>query len=168
MFGSTGLGRKEKCRALQLTVRRILALCQAADENGLTFYYRAAMLGKLYRFLVEQELLCGEVPFEPSRPLAFFPGTFDPFTLSHKGIVRAIRDEGFEVLLAIDEFSWSKRTQPYRIRREIAAMSNSWATGSIRWEMSRLASTASRMRVELISSSSSGSVSSSTWPLMHP
>lgn len=123
VFGSTGLGRKEKCRALQLTVRRILALCQAADENGLTFYYRAAMLGKLYRFLVEQELLCGEVPFEPSRPLAFFPGTFDPFTLSHKGIVRAIRDEGFEVLLAIDEFSWSKRTQPYRIRREIAAMS---------------------------------------------
>ena len=123
VFGSTGLGRKEKCRALQLTVRRILALCQAADENGLTFYYRAAMLGKLYRFLVEQELLCREVPFEPSRPLAFFPGTFDPFTLSHKGIVRAIRDEGFEVLLAIDEFSWSKRTQPYRIRREIAAMS---------------------------------------------
>ncbi len=123
VFGSAGLGRPEKCRALQLTVRRILALCQAADENGLTFYYRAAMLGKLYRFLVEQELLCGGMDFEPARPIAFFPGTFDPFTLSHKGIVRAIRDAGFEVLLAIDEFSWSKRTQPYRIRREIAAMS---------------------------------------------
>ena len=27
------------------------------------------------------------------------------------------------MLLAIDEFSWSKRTQPYRVRREIAAMS---------------------------------------------
>lgn len=27
------------------------------------------------------------------------------------------------MLLAIDEFSWSKRTQPYRIRRRIAAMS---------------------------------------------
>ena len=48
---------------------------------------------------------------------------FRSFTLSHKGIVRAIRDLGFEVLLAIDEFSWSKRTQPYRIRRRIAAMS---------------------------------------------
>ena len=54
--------------------------------------------------------------------MAFFPGTFDPFTLSHKGIVRAIRDQGFEVLLAIDEFSWSKKTQPYRLRRRIAAM----------------------------------------------
>lgn len=123
VFGSGSLGRQEKCRALQLTVRRILALCEAADENGLTFYYRAAMLGKLYRFLVEQELLQGGIAFEPPRPIAFFPGTFDPFTLSHKGIVRSIRDAGFEVLLAIDEFSWSKRTQPYRIRREIAAMS---------------------------------------------
>ena len=53
---------------------------------------------------------------------ALFPGTFDPFTLSHKGIVRAIRDRGFEVLLAIDEFSWSKRTQPYRIRRRMGML----------------------------------------------
>ena len=60
--------------------------------------------------------------FGAPRPVAFFPGTFDPFTLSHKGIVRAIRDQGFEVLLAIDEFSWSKKTQPYRLRRRIAAM----------------------------------------------
>ena len=30
--------------------------------------------------------------------------------------------KGFEVLLAIDEFSWSKKTQPYRLRRRIAAM----------------------------------------------
>ena len=79
--------------------------------------------GQALPALVEQELLCGGVSFSPPRPVAFFPGTFDPFTLSHKGIVRAIRDEGFEVLLAIDEFSWSKRTQPYRVRREIAAMS---------------------------------------------
>ena len=27
--------------------------------------------------------------------------------------------KGFEVLLAIDEFSWSKKTQPYRLRRRI-------------------------------------------------
>ena len=55
--------------------------------------------------------------------MAFFPGTFDPFTLSHKGIVRAIRDLGYEVMLAIDEFSWSKKTQPHRVRRRIARLS---------------------------------------------
>lgn len=73
--------------------------------------------------LLTAQRLRGGFTFEAPRPIAFFPGTFDPFTLSHKAIVRTIRDRGFEVLLAIDEFSWSKRTQPYRIRRRIAAMS---------------------------------------------
>ncbi len=58
-----------------------------------------------------------------NRHIAFFPGTFDPFSLSHKGIVQAIRDEGFEVYLAIDEFSWSKKTQPRMIRRQDNIMS---------------------------------------------
>lgn len=80
------------------------------------------MLGKLYRFITEERLFHKGFDFGAPRPVAFFPGTFDPFTLSHKGIVRAIRDQGFEVLLAIDEFSWSKKTQPYRLRRRIAAM----------------------------------------------
>ena len=51
--------------------------------------------------------------------LAFFPGTFDPFTLSHKGIVQEICNMGFEMMLAIDEFSWSKNVQPRKTRREI-------------------------------------------------
>ena len=54
---------------------------------------------------------------------AFFPGTFDPFSLSHKGIVQEIRDLGMEVYLAIDEFSWSKKAQPSLVRRQIVSMS---------------------------------------------
>ena len=123
VFGSPVLDREEKCRSLQLTVRRILAICQAESESGLHFYYRAAMLGRLYRLLVEQELLCGGVSFSPPRPVAFFPGTFDPFSLSHKGIVQEIRDLGMEVYLAIDEFSWSKKAQPSLVRRQIVSMS---------------------------------------------
>lgn len=123
VFGSYALVGHEKKKALQLTMKKILTLI--GDDHGteLTFYYRAAMLGKLYRFITEQEILHGGFRFAEPRPIAFFPGTFDPFTLSHKGIVRAIRDLGYEVLLAIDEFSWSKKTQPHRIRRQIANMS---------------------------------------------
>ena len=123
VFGSTELGDHEKCRAFVLTERKLLAAYDEEPDEGLTFYYRAAMLGKLYRFVTEEQLFREGFDFGAPRPVAFFPGTFDPFTLSHKGIVRAIRDAGFEVLLAIDEFSWSKRTQPTRIRRRIAAMS---------------------------------------------
>ena len=123
VFGSAELGDHEKCRAFVLTERKLLAAYDEEPDDGLTFYYRAAMLGKLYRFVTEEQLFREGFDFGAPRPVAFFPGTFDPFTLSHKGIVRAIRDAGFEVLLAIDEFSWSKRTQPTRIRRRIAAMS---------------------------------------------
>ena len=123
VFGSAELGDHEKCRAFVLTARKLLAAYDEEPDEGLTFYYRAAMLGKLYRFMTEEQLFREGFDFGAPRPVAFFPGTFDPFTLSHKGIVRAIRDAGFEVLLAIDEFSWSKRTQPTRIRRRIAAMS---------------------------------------------
>ncbi len=123
VFGSVELGDHEKRRAFVLTERKLLAAYDEEPDDGLTFYYRAAMLGKLYRFVTEEQLFREGFDFGAPRPVAFFPGTFDPFTLSHKGIVRAIRDAGFEVLLAIDEFSWSKRTQPTRIRRRIAAMS---------------------------------------------
>ncbi len=122
VFGSGELGRHEKRRAFMLTQRKLLSAQDEFPGEGLTFYYRAAMLGKLYRFITEERLFHKGFDFGEPRPVAFFPGTFDPFTLSHKGIVRAIRDQGFEVLLAIDEFSWSKKTQPYRLRRRIAAM----------------------------------------------
>ena len=123
LFGSRILSSHEKRRAFLLTGKKILALTEEDPGDELTFYYRAAMLGQLYRFITRQEMLHGGFPTEEPRKLAFFPGTFDPFTLSHKGIVQAIRDLGYEVLLAIDEFSWSKKTQPHRIRRKIASIS---------------------------------------------
>ena len=123
VFGSEILGRHEKRRAFLLTQKKILSLLGEIQGDELTFYYRAAMLGRLYRFITEEEILHGGFRFEEPRPVAFFPGTFDPFTLSHKGIVQAIRDMGYEVLLAIDEFSWSKKTQPHRIRRRLAVLS---------------------------------------------
>ena len=124
VFGSGILGEHEKRRAFLLTGRKLLETCYEEAEDPLTFYYRAAMLGRVYRFMTEQRLFHGGFPMEEPRPIAFFPGTFDPFTLSHKGqlpLPAGFNEE--EVLLAIDEFSWSKRTQPYRIRRRIAAMS---------------------------------------------
>src|SRR5699024_2881760 len=123
VFSSATLGRHEKRRAFLLTLKKILALTGEEPGDELTFYYRADMLGRLYRFVTEQEILHGGFRFDQPRPVAFFPGTFDPFTLSHKGIVRAIRDLGYEVMLAIDEFSWSKKTQPHRVRRRIARLS---------------------------------------------
>ena len=111
-------------RLFTLCCRKLLFLIDTApDADALTFFYRASALLRIDRFLVLHRLERGAFRFERPRKVAFFPGTFDPFTLSHKGIVREIREMGFEVYLAVDEFSWSKKPQPHLIRRQIINMS---------------------------------------------
>ena len=124
LFGSSQLDMEEKSRLFSLCYRKLLFLIQETPrQDGLTFFYRAAALAHINRFIALRRLDHGPFTFETPRKVAFFPGTFDPFTLSHKGIVRAIRDMGFEVYLAVDEFSWSKKAQPHLIRRQIVNMS---------------------------------------------
>ncbi len=79
-------------------------------------------MNRIYRYICEYELENGDIQYEDKKNMAFFPGTFDPFTLGHKSIAKTIRNMGLEVYLSVDEFSWSKRTQPHMIRREIARM----------------------------------------------
>ncbi len=103
--------------------KKLLCLLSEPRQGEFTFFTRAAVLNHLYRFLVECRVR--EMPFhyDPARPAAFFPGTFDPFTTGHKQIVRELEDMGFEVFLAIDEFSWSKHPIAKLRRRQIASMS---------------------------------------------
>ena len=123
VFGSKVLSREEKRRAFALCAKKLLFLMEETGDSDMTFFYRAATMGQIYRFITLEQQLHGGFAFEERQKVAFFPGTFDPFTLSHKGIVRMIRDLGFEVMLSIDEFSWSKKTQPHRIRRRLATTS---------------------------------------------
>ena len=123
IFGSKRLSHEQKAGIFTLSCKKLLFLSEENSGRQLTFFYRAAALSHIYRFISLQRIDYGPFCFEHRDKIAFFPGTFDPFTLSHKGIVRAIRDLGFEVYLAVDEFSWSKKTQPHLIRRQIVSMS---------------------------------------------
>ncbi len=124
LFDGGTLSMTERADLFTLCCRKLLFLIEKApDQDALTFFYRASALAHIERFLALYRLDKGSFPFEKPTKIAFFPGTFDPFTLSHKGIVRAIRAMGFEVYLAVDEFSWSKKPQPHLIRRQIINMS---------------------------------------------
>lgn len=122
-FASARMGEKDKKRLFAVCYKKLLSLISENQENSLSFFYRSAALNHIYRFIAAQMLTDCGFAFSEHHKLAFFPGTFDPFTLSHKGIVREICDMGFEIMLAIDEFSWSKNVQPRKIRRQIALMS---------------------------------------------
>ena len=125
LFEDDVLSMEEKARLFTLCFRKLRFLIQEAPQQSdpLTFFYRAAALADIYHFIALRRLDHGPFTFEKPRKVAFFPGTFDPFTLSHKGIVHAIRDLGFDVYLAVDEFSWSKKAQPHLIRRQIVNLS---------------------------------------------
>ena len=123
IFGNAELTRADKKLFFSDIARRVLTLMDWSD-TGYYVYFTAAALNHIYRFLSDCILEEGDVPFaEEERPAAFFPGTFDPFSLGHKEIVREICRMGYRVYLSLDEFSWSKRTQPFEVRRKILAMS---------------------------------------------
>lgn len=123
IFGSKRLSCAEKTEIFALAFKKLLFLLNENKGDELTAFYRAAALSNLCRYITLYRLTVGEFHLEDREKVAFFPGTFDPFTLSHKGIVQEIRNMGFEVYLAVDEFSWSKKVQPHLIRRQIVNMS---------------------------------------------
>ena len=123
VFGSQIMAEKDKNDLFSLCSKKLLFLLNENKGGELSLYYRAATLSHVYRFMSRYQLFSGSVGLKGRNKVAFFPGTFDPFTLSHKEIARKIRELGYTVYLAIDEFSWSKKTQPHLVRRQIVNMS---------------------------------------------
>ncbi|TCO79390.1 nucleotidyl transferase family protein [Marinisporobacter balticus] len=122
IFGETNLQIEEKNKIFKLIAKKMLTLLTDHQDETLLFLGNAAALHHLYRFIANNLFLQGD-PGSIPKKVAFFPGTFDPFSLIHKQIAKSVRDRGFEVYLAIDEFSWSKHTLPHLLRKDIANMS---------------------------------------------
>lgn len=122
-FEEEVLTLEEKKDIFQIIGKKFVALLENRENSELAFFNNAASLNYLYRFIGNYLFRYKKFAFEEPEKIAFFPGTYDPFSLGHKEIARMIRDMGFTVYLALDEFSWSKKTQPHMIRREIITMS---------------------------------------------
>jgi nicotinic acid mononucleotide adenylyltransferase len=125
LFGSSVLSLDEKGRIFKTISKKVLSLVSNIDERlQILFINNASNLNHIYKFISDYNFYRKkELSLEAVDKVAFFPGSFDPFSLSHKEIAKQIRNLGFEVFLAVDEFSWSKRTQPNLIRRDILKMS---------------------------------------------
>ncbi len=122
IFGSDILTIEEKAKYFYSMGKKMLLLMQS-ENKSFYLYNNAAALNHIYRFLTDYYMRHGELIKIKEKKVAFFPGTFDPFSKGHREVVKEIKRHGFTVFLALDEFSWSKRTQPYKIRRKIMEMS---------------------------------------------
>jgi nicotinic acid mononucleotide adenylyltransferase/HD superfamily phosphodiesterase len=123
IFGSKAIQIETKYKLFKLTAKKILTLLTDSRSEELAFLTNSAGLNEIYKFICDYIFYNGSIILEKPDKVAFFPGTFDPFSLSHKEIAKAIRNQGFEVYLSVDEFSWSKRTLPNLIRKNIINMS---------------------------------------------
>lgn len=123
IFGSTILNLKEKQKIFLLIYKKLLTLINEKELGDLFFFNNSSSFNHIYRFISDYEFYYKDFEVVVNNKIAFFPGTFDPFSMSHKGIVTSIRNLGYEVYLAVDEFSWSKKVQPRMIRRQIINMS---------------------------------------------
>jgi len=123
IFGSRHLNLEEKNHIFKLIAKKILTLLAPVNKEGLMFLINSTGLNYMYKFISDYNFYKGSIKLETPEKIAFFPGAFDPFSLSHKDIVKAIEALGFETYLAVDEFSWSKRTQPHLFRKNIINIS---------------------------------------------
>lgn len=116
------LSLEEKFSYFKYIYKKMLTLIRTSEDD-INSFTNAASLNNIYRFISEYIFTNKEMTFPVKKNIAFFPGTFDPFSLGHLGIVQKIKEQGFETYLALDEFSWSKHTQPRMMRRKIMTMS---------------------------------------------
>jgi len=123
IFGSKILQLKKKHNIFCMIYKKLLTLINEKELGDLFFFNNSSSFNHIYRFISDYEFYYKDFDIEVNKNIAFFPGTFDPFSMSHKGIVTAIRNLGYEVYLSVDEFSWSKKVQPRMIRRQIINMS---------------------------------------------
>lgn len=123
VFGAQSLTIDDKYDLFSILHKKLLTLLVEREETELTFFGNASALNHIYRFLSDYQFHKNCWNLTREEKIAFLPGSFDPFSKGHKGIVEEIAKRGFSVYLAVDEFSWSKKTQPKLIRRQIVSMS---------------------------------------------
>lgn len=123
IFENNIIGLSQKVSIFKNIAKKILTLITDDNNEELLFLTNAACLNHIYRFISDYSFFVGKIDIKIPEKVAFFPGTFDPFSSGHKAIVTSIRDLGYEVYLYVDEFSWSKKTLPSILRENIVNMS---------------------------------------------
>lgn len=122
IFNSNTIYPETQAYYLREYGKKILTLLTTKDDK-FTYLSNAYSLNQIYKCITEYQLQNGEITIPVQEKVAFFPGTFDPFSSGHLAICRDVRNMGYEVFVSIDEFSWSKKPLPYLVREKIVEMS---------------------------------------------
>ena len=123
MFNSKILSDRDKYNIFKCIGKKLLNLIDERNTSYLYFLNSAISFNYIYKFLINYYILNKKYDITTNNKIAYFSNSFDPFTLGHKKIIKEIKKLGYDVYLGIDEFSWWKNTQPYKIRKKIIDIS---------------------------------------------
>ncbi len=115
VLGNSAIPLEARKRIFELTGKKVLALL---EDTAFGESYRTGVI-EIYRLINEVRYRGWTFDFPLGRPVAFFRGTFDPFTRGQKRAALEIAAKGMEVHIAVDEFNWRRQTQPTNLRRQI-------------------------------------------------
>ncbi len=123
ILGTPLLDLEKKYQLFKKIAKKLLCVvANIAEDRRVDLVNYAYGYNKLYVFLSEYAHEIGNIDIPYRDKIAYFSGTFDPFSLGQKNVATTISNQGFEVYLSIDNFNWQRRTQPLELRRRLIEM----------------------------------------------
>ncbi len=98
VFNSNNLLLTEKYHIFSLIGKKMFTLLPQKEEDKFLFLNNSASLNHVYRYILDYEFYHGNIKMTSKDKIAFFPGSFDPFSLSHREIALEIRDLGLKFI----------------------------------------------------------------------
>ncbi len=77
----------------------------------------------IYAFLIEYRHEIGDYKCDKKVKVAYFTGSFDPFSLGQKEIVAKLAKNAYDVYIDFDKLQWQRKTQALLLRRRLLELS---------------------------------------------
>lgn len=123
LIGNDDFDLETRFDIFKMIYKKLNVFISEIDQfNALNLLNYSVGLKYVYRFITEYSFK-KEMIFVKRNKIAFYPGTFDPFSLGQKAAAVDANSLGFDVFIALSEFHWRRRTQPSLTRRRIVEMS---------------------------------------------
>jgi len=119
IIGNGSLSHEQRAKVFKRICKKMMVIINESSSTELDFLSYSSGLNYVYRFISDYEFFVGRFEFVEQTEVAVYLGTFDPFSIGQKEVVKQVAASGMEVLVVIDEFQWRRRTQPNLVRRRI-------------------------------------------------
>lgn len=119
ILGNDNLSLEIRTSIFKVIAKKALSLIDSFEKEN---FYLTGMV-EINRMLSDYRHLNGPIKIDSVEEVAYFSGTFDPFSMGQKRVADALAKMGMDVYIAVDEFNWRRRTQPTNLRRKIIELS---------------------------------------------